>query len=719
MYSVMHNNNLPIHLPFSALAMALAITFPARAQTQNDDQATTLEPVVITAVAPSSPLTVETDPKVPRQPLPASDGTDYLKTIPGFSAIRNGGTNGDPVLRGMFSSRLNILTNGTSMPGACPARMDAPSSYISPENFDKLTVIKGPETVIWGPGASAGTIRFDRDTPRFTGSGIRFDGSLTGGSFGRNDQAADLTMGDEKFYARVTANHSHSDDYRDGSGRTIPSNWDKWNADLTLGFTPDADTLFEITAGTGNGYASYAGRGMDGTQFKRESLGLRFEKRNIGDVLKKVEAQLYYNYADHVMDNFTLRAPDPTSSMPTPMSANVDRATWGGRLATTWQPARSVDLITGVDWQESRHRSRSGSDVIPYKSVPWTKDALFENTGLFAEATWHVAPLDRVVGGARLDFASAKDFRQTVSTMSMGSSSSMDGMDGMGGMGGSMGSGMSMSSSPNPTANQRRSDTLPSGFLRYERDLETVPATMYVGVGHVERFPDYWELFSPDQGPAGSVNAFQGVRPEKTTQLDIGGQYKTDRLEAWVSAYVGYVQDFILFNYAPGGMMGSTSTASNVNATIMGGELGASYRLTPQWQIGSTLAYAWGRNSTDGTPLPQIPPLEARLSATYENGPWSAGALWRLVAAQRRVAVNEGNVVGKDFGPSAGFGTLSLNAGYAFTKRVRLTIGVDNVFNKLYSEHLNLAGDAGFGFSANTPVTEPGRTAWARLSVKF
>ena len=103
-----------------------------------------LSPTVITAVAPSSPLTVVTNPKDPRQPVPASDGADYLKTIPGFSAIRAGGTNGDPVLRGMFGSRLNILTNGGMMLGACPNRMDAPTSYISPETYDRLTVIKGP-----------------------------------------------------------------------------------------------------------------------------------------------------------------------------------------------------------------------------------------------------------------------------------------------------------------------------------------------------------------------------------------------------------------------------------------------------------------------------------------------------------------------------------------------------------------------------------------------
>ncbi|NLJ11595.1 MAG: TonB-dependent receptor plug domain-containing protein, partial [Gammaproteobacteria bacterium] len=98
-----------------------------------------LTPVVITGVAQQSPLVVVTDPRIPRQPIPASDAADYLKTIPGFSAIRSGGVNSDPVFRGMFGSRLKLLTNGGEMLGACPSRMDSPSSYISPETYDKLT----------------------------------------------------------------------------------------------------------------------------------------------------------------------------------------------------------------------------------------------------------------------------------------------------------------------------------------------------------------------------------------------------------------------------------------------------------------------------------------------------------------------------------------------------------------------------------------------------
>src|SRR5690606_6037447 len=182
----------PIATPrASRLAAAVAAAFLPlslhAADGQATDDARTLDRVVVTA-SPAQPLTFETDPKLPRQPMPASDGADYLKTIPGFGALRNGGTNGDPVLRGMSGSRLNLLSGDGSMPGACPARMDNPLSYVAPETYDALVVVKGPQTVLWGPGASAGTVRFERGTPRFDEAGARLRASLLGGSVGRNDQ---------------------------------------------------------------------------------------------------------------------------------------------------------------------------------------------------------------------------------------------------------------------------------------------------------------------------------------------------------------------------------------------------------------------------------------------------------------------------------------------------------------------------------------------------
>ena len=116
-----------------------------------------------------------------------------------------------------------------------------------------------------------------------------------------------------------------------------------------------------------------------------------------------------------------------------------------------------------------------------------------------------------------------------------------------------------------------------------------------------------------------------------------------------------------------------------------------------------------------------MPPLDTRLGLTYSQDDWSAGALWRLVAQQDRIDRNAGNVVGKDFDKSAGFGVFSLNGAYRINKNLKVSAGVDNLLDKNYSEHLNMAGNAGYGYPANdpTPINEPGRTLWTKVDVSF
>ena len=650
------------------LALACAALFTPLVYAQDSAPTTTLDEVVVTAIHDQSAVQVVTDPKIPRQPIPASDAADYLQTIPGFSAVRSGGTNGDPVFRGQFGSRLPLLTNGMQMLGACPGRMDTPSSYIAPETFDVLTLIKGPQTVLWGPGASAGVVRFERERPDFAAGPVNFTASLLGASAGRNDQNADLAAGNDQFYARISANHSHGQDYKDGDGTSIPSGWNKWNADAALGWTPDADTLVELSAGAGDGWARSAARGMDGTQFRRDSLGLRLQKQNITPWLSKVEAQIYRNEADHLMDNFQ-RRPLPPGKMA--MASNVKRVVTGGRIAATLQPTPALTADIGLDLQRNTHEGRSGMGM-SYLNKPWVRDAKFANLGLFSELRWQAAPSTLWVGGLRLDRAQAWDYRNPAST------------------------------------HKRDESALPSGFVRWEQTLSS-GATTYVGLGHVQRFPDYWELIS---GKAGNV--FATLEPEKTTQLDVGANWKGQNWQFWTSAYVGMVRDFILFDYAS-----NPSKARNIDARTAGFELGGSYKLAPAWTAQATVAYTWGSNRSDSTALPQMPPLEARLGLDYAQGPWTAGALWRLVAAQHRYTQDQGNVVGRDMGASSGFGVLSLHASYRVQRQLKITVGVDNLLDKTYAEHLNLAGNAGFGFPANTRLNEPGRTLWLRADMQF
>lgn len=659
----------------SALSVGTGIVYAEEVTnpTKNNDTDIKLDTIVVTAAPQTSPLTVVTDPKQPRQPVPASDGADYLKTIPGFSVVRKGGSNGDPVFRGMFGSRLNILTNGGTILGGCGGRMDTPTSYISPETYDRITVIKGPETVIWGPTGSAGTILFERDPQHFYKLGGHVSGSILMGTDGRLDKNLDATGGNEYGYVRFTGNQSKAKDYHDGDGHRVHSKWDKWNGDIAVGLTPDQDTLLEFTAGRGNGEARYADRGMDGSRFLRESYGLRFEKSNIGEVLDKVEAQVYYNYINHVMDNHRLRHMQPYTNW---MESNPDRRTIGGRVSATWKWT-DFKLQAGIDGKKDTHRNKNSIKAMPsmgsmmsLTSDGWTKDAYFSNYGAFSELTWYATDQDRVISGGRIDHYRAKAERQ----------------------------------------NKERTKTLPSGFIRWEHDLTASPTILYAGIGHTQRFPDYWELFSPTN----KLQVFNKLKPEKTTQIDFGLQYNQDRLSAWASGYIGWIGDYIIFT-----QQGAKNNVGNVDARIMGGELGTSYKLTDSWKADASLAYAWGRNSSDGRALPQIPPIELRLGLNYQYNKWSAGTLWRLVGSQHRVAKDQGNVIGKDFGKSSGFGIFSINGGYEINKNFKLTAGIDNLFDKYYIEHLNRGGSSLFGYTADQQIPEPGRTVWTKLSFDF
>ena len=694
-----------------ALALTAALgTTPVGAHAGDDTPSPpqTFPPVVVTAPMQDSPLIVVTDPKAPRQPVPASDGADFLKGIPGFSTIRKGGTNGDPVFRGMSGSRLGIQVDGGQIYGGCPGRMDPPTAYIAPELYDRVTVVKGPETVIYGPGNSAGVVKFHRDFTRYTGPDYAVDASILGGSWGRNDQNLDLRAGDPTGYLGISTNHTHSQDYEDGDGHRVHSNYDRWNADATVGWTPSDDTRVELTVGKGNGQAAYAFSGMDGSQFLRESASLSLTQEHLTRHWDKLEVQAYTHYADHVMDNYTLRTPDPDSMMPMAMASNVARRTNGGRVAGTWRWDEAVELVAGLDGSTSTHTIRNGGppgSADYFRDLPRVRDARMTDVGAFGELRWMFAPGQRLVTGARLDRAQTRGY-------ALATAASSGGMD----MGGGMDDGMDMGGAETTTTMAaNRSTTLPAGFIRYERDLASAPATFYAGIGHVQRFPDYWELFG--QHVAGTLASFEQLAPEKTTQLDVGIQYHDAHLKTWISGYAGVVNDFILMHY-PATMMG-TGSASNVQARIAGGEAGAAYAFTDHWSADATLSYAWGQDRSERRPLPQMPPLEGRLGLTYARDAWSVGALWRMAAAQHRVAVGEGNIVGQDLGPSAGFGVFSLNAGYRVGAHLTLSAGIDNLFDKTYAEHLNAAPEGLVGYVDTVRVNEPGRTAWIKVQVRL
>ena len=208
----------------------------------------------------------------------------------------------------------------------------------------------------------------------------------------------------------------------------------------------------------------------------------------------------------------------------------------------------------------------------------------------------------------------------------------------------------------------------------------------------------------------------------------MGYQHEHGALSSWFSAYAGLISDYILMSYhdhsgsMPGmnhGRAEKTAGAKNVDATIAGAEAGIGYQFTDHLQADVSAMYAWGENTTDDKPLPQISPLEGRVNLRYVQDKYTLGALWRVVNSQNPITQDQGNIVGYDLGESSGFGTLSLNGTYHVQDGIDLSVGIDNVLDKTYSEHLNKAGSAGFGFAADEQFNSIGRNYWARVSMKF
>jgi iron complex outermembrane receptor protein len=570
-------------------------------------------------------------------------------------------------------------------------RMDPPTAYVFPETFDKVTVIKGPQTVLHGNGNTAGVVLFEHDPKSLARPGAGVTADLMVGSWGRLDGVLSGRYATDKAYVQAIATHAESDDYEDGDGKTVHSAYQRQSLSAVAGWTPDQNTRVEFSAVGSQAEAAYADRMMDGVAFDREGYGLKFEKTNLTPTLQKLAAQVNYNYIDHVMDNYSLRAKSAASMYSV---NNPDRETQSAKFSADLALGDATLLTLGASWQGNEHTLRKASGMTQamadaYAGMPRVRDMETDIRGLYGELRHELGAERLVIAGLRADDWRADRYNSTT------------------------GAGLADTD-----------DTLKSGFLRYEQDLAG-GTTAFVGLGHAERPMDYWEASTYN-----GLLASHALDPEKNTQLDAGLIWKRGNLNGSVSVFYSKVDDYIL-TYA--GMMASPrlsncastvmggittwNCSGNVDATRYGGEADLAWRFAPKWTLRGAFAYVHADNDTDDVALAQTPPLEGRVGLDYATGPWTFGGVLRLVAEQDRVDPGYGNIVGQDWGATDGFQTLSLNMAYKPGKALLITAGIDNVFDQAYAEHL--ARDNSFEAGPSTRVNEPGRFIWAKVNYTF
>ncbi|MCP4658672.1 MAG: TonB-dependent copper receptor [bacterium] len=657
--------------------------------------------IVVTDVDPSGPF-VELLDKDELQSYPHGDGAELLDGIPGVSVGRMGGHGLEPRIRGLGEGNINVVIDGAYVHGGCPNRMDPPTSFAAIESFERVLVLKGVQTLKYGAGGSAGTVVFERLTPRLRdGDHWRLAAGAGYTTHSAEPEVTlDATLGSERFFFRTIAESRERDSYEDGNGTVVPSAFRRRDVNFLLGWTPDDDHLLELgLEANRTDDAFFPGAGMDSVKDDNDTIRLRFRRGRRLGFWERVQGDVYLSRVDHLMDNYSLR------SLSAPMAAQApsESDTVGGRISGDLAIGSRTELTLGVDFQQNQRQAfrfvgPSPEQAANLQSVLWP-DATLRQGGFFAEGRRTLSSASLLRFGARVDRFDASAEKADLNPV---------------------GSNRTPNQLYHAYYGAEAGDwdhTDVSALLRYERELRP-GLTLFAGLSRSVRPADTTEryLASNNAAPMKRWVGNPQIEPAKHHQIDLGLAGHGPSHQLSMTGFYDRVDEFILRDRAHGQAGISTSDGAtiyrNVDAELFGLELAGGRQLGHGFSLSGSASYVYANNRTEGRPIAQIPPLQGRLRTAYEVGSWKVSATLQYAFEQDRVDDDPTSGSGLDVGETPGNAVFDFAAGYTFASELHLLVGVDNLFDRTYANHLNRSS---LFDSGQVRVNEPGRSFWVRF----
>lgn len=637
------------------------------------------------------------------------DASSVLRELPGTDAMRRGALALDPVVRGLRDTQLGVYVDAArTFPGG-PAGMDTPMSHVDPAHVQSMEVITGPYALTWGAG-NLSAIRVttqglpDRaSAPAVARISSGYDGNLNATELSGSVEGALGRAGRVRY---VTGGAWRSgDDYTAGDGSTVAARFRSAEGRTRVGLqTSTNGTLSVLGSFQAQRDVDFPGRPLDATFFDTYQVQAEYALRRptirgtAGFQLRDIDALAYLYDVDHLMDNDDkpTALPDPTRMPPFATDVNTISGVRvrGGRFAARFTTPADWDLEMGGDIYDADHDAsrtvkRRDTGVNVRQDLIWG-GARIVDAGLFTR-------VERPLGRARLGVTGRVDFvyadADTASPFFV---------------------------SEYGTAYDSRETNL-SGAATVRLPVSGRWTTT-VGLGSVVRTAEANERFS-DRAAAkrAQTNAeFLGdpsIRPERSTQADLWLEGRYARTDVQVNLFVRRMDDYITLDSTslPRAQPGSAPPVFrfvNGRADFHGGELLVTNALTDAFTVGGSVAYLYGEDRTIGEPALGVTPLRGSLRTRYAPpaASWFGEAVAHVAGAQERVATVRGEL------PTAGFTTFDVQGGYRFRTRfaqgVQLRVGVRNLLDRAYVQHLSAINAFGGG-----RLYEPGRVLFLRLSV--
>jgi iron complex outermembrane receptor protein len=562
---------------------------------------------------------------------------------------------------------------------------------------DRVEVGKGPFDVK-NQGGLGGTVNVVTRKPE---TGWHATPNLAAGSFGLVNPSVTVGRGGERLSALAGYSNRRGDPYEDGAGRRFTE---------LANYRPEnrGDRAFSVGTAWGRVvWAPAAGHQLDLAYTRQDSgavlypyllmdalwddtdrVNLRYEATGLGARQASVRAQGYLTQVDHWMTDERR-----TSSLAKPraysMGTQAETRTAGGKAE-----AVLGGLTLGVEGYErlwDATNEMAGSAYAPQAMIPGVS---VRTGGVFAEYLRSLGRGLALSAGGRLDQARSEADAGRANT--------------------------ALYEAYQGTSSLAATDTLPAAKVRLAWHHGAFEVAG--GVGHAARAPEATERYLALRRMGTDWVGNPSLDPSRNTALDASATFTRAgfRLEAGVyrSRVADYVTvyDQVRRRAVPGVMNAVARSFANVDATLTGGELGASLPiLIGRVFVSGDVSYVRGTQDGDAArgivagPLAEMPPLRGRLSARYDDGRIFGSVEGLFAADQDRVdaSLNEAR--------TPGWGVMNLSAGLR-QGRLRLALGVTNVFDRLYTDHLSYQRDP---FRSGVRVPEPGRSLFANASFRF
>ena len=228
------------------------------------------------------------------------------------------------------------------------------------------------------------------------------------------------------------------------------------------------------------------------------------------------------------------------------------------------------------------------------------------------------------------------------------------------------------------------------------------------------RAPNVFDLGTLGSRPGNRFNIPNpDLDSERVVQVDAGARYRDDRIRFEIMLYAMNYDDRITSVSTGAITPQGRDIVQSVNAAdskIHGIEAGADIDLSDALRINALLNYTWGEQTVAGSPTEpadRIPPLTGSVTVAYDTGRDFVFDAWlRFAGEQDRLSARDQRDVRIDPTGTSGWGILGLRATMDIRSAWRLTLGVDNVFDKQYRVH-------GSGLDA------PGRNVFASVQLSW